>query len=475
MRISNSIKIYVERYFYHILFLITILSFIIRFKNTAYASMWSDELWSMLSVHPDNSMYDNLNLQRRDQPPLYFIILKMWVILFGYNDFSARILSVILGSISVFVIGYINRNVFNKQIALLSAFITAFSYTHIYYSLEARFYSLLFLLVTISFYTYLHIQKNRGSLYYNLVHGIICAAMILTHYFAFFVVIAYCLSDLKYFIENKFDQNKFKNIVIGYLICTIITGIWLYWSYRSMKTVNGYWLKEINLIQYFLFSFSYSDIVLAVILITAFLGFIYRYKLQNKFTLVLVLQCILVMLIPLLLSYLFFPILVIRYSYAMTPALYTLLAIGIYSSLVKLGRYRYLGLVVIIAFLTYDSINYSYLDRKALYKEPWRQMAEWIKKQPGYPGLPVYTTGIWVNGRFTIDYYLPECKVKNLLWDSSGISKLGTFYLVETNGHDRIPIQMKKSIEANYDKREINFGFPENGKGGLITEYRFKK
>jgi hypothetical protein len=159
----------------------------------------------------------------------------------------------------------------------------------------------------------------------------------------------------------------------------------------------------------------------------------------------------------------------------MTPALYTLLAIGIYSSLVKLGRYRYLGLVVIIAFLTYDSINYSYLDRKALYKEPWRQMAEWIKKQPGYPGLPVYTTGIWVNGRFTIDYYLPECKVKNLLWDSSGISKLGTFYLVETNGHDRIPIQMKKSIEANYDKREINFGFPENGKGGLITEYRFKK
>ena len=100
----------------------------------------------MLSIHPSNSIYEILYMQRKDQPPLYFLLLKFWTFVFGYNDYSARLLSIIIGSAGIYAIGTVNNYLFNKKVALFSAFIVAFNFRQIEYSLEARFYGLLFLL-----------------------------------------------------------------------------------------------------------------------------------------------------------------------------------------------------------------------------------------------------------------------------------------------------------------------------------------
>ena len=55
-----------QTHFQKFLIGITVLALLVRLVNITYASLWSDELYSMLSVHPDNSFYEMLLLQRRD-------------------------------------------------------------------------------------------------------------------------------------------------------------------------------------------------------------------------------------------------------------------------------------------------------------------------------------------------------------------------------------------------------------------------
>lgn len=471
---STSIKpadSFLERNFLSILIGITLLSFIIRAFNCTYASMWSDELYSMLSVHPENSLYDTLLLQRRDQPPFYFVILKFWVGLFGYNDLSARMLSVVTGTAAVFVIGWVNSKIFNVRVGLIVAFMVAFNITQIYFSIEARFYAQVFLLVACSFYTYWLTTKEKSSWLIHIIHGAFCAAIILTHHFGAFVVLVYGLFDLYDLVHAKFKWSLFRLKAAGYLLTLFITGLWFYWSLTAIQTVHDYWLKVIDVKAYLLYNLNYYVISLIVLLGIAFYGLIRSAAFKERFSKVLLAQIMLVTAVPLVFSYVKFPILVDRYSFAMAPAIYTLIAIGLAATLERIKNYRVVAGAVLCLLLVADGFYYSFINRPALLKEPWREMAAWIKKEPGFPNIPIYTTGIVVNNRFTIDYYLPEKRVVNILWDSSQIRKLDRFYLVETNSHDRLPTEFKHNLDSLFQKKEVFIGLPEYGKGGTITIY----
>lgn len=462
---------FIERNFIAILTGITFLSFVIRAFNSTYASMWSDELYSMLSVHPENSLYDTLLLQRRDQPPLYFVVLKFWVTLFGYNDLSARMLSVTTGAAAVFVIGWVNKKIFNPKVGLLTAFMVAFNITQIYFSIEARFYAQILLLVCCSFYTYWLTTKENSSWFIHLIHGGLCGAIILTHHFGAFVVLVYGLFDLYDLANAKFRWSLFRLKAAGYLVTLLITGLWFYWSLTAIQTVHDYWLKTIDLKAYLLYNLNYYFISLIVLLALAIYGLIRSAAFRQRFPKVLLAQIVLVTAVPLLFSYIKFPILVDRYSFAMAPAIYTLTAIGLVAAVDYLKNYRVVAGAALCFLLLADGVYYSFINRPALLKEPWREMAAWIKKEPGFPDIPIYTTGIIVNNRFTIDYYLPEKRVVNILWDSSQIRKLNRFYLVETNSHDRLPKVFKENLDSLFQKKEIFIGLPEYGKGGTITIY----
>lgn len=467
----KSADSFFERNFLSTLTGITLLSFIIRAFNCTYASMWSDELYSMLSVHPDNSLYDILLLQRRDQPPLYFVILKLWVTVFGYNDLSARMLSVITGSAAVFVIGWVNRKIFNVQVGLITAFLVAFNITQIYFSIEARFYVMVFLLVACSFYTYWLTTKEKSSWFIHIIHGGFCAAIILTHHFGAFVVLVYGLFDLYDLVTVKFKWSMFRLKAAGYLLTLFITGLWFYWSLTAIQTVHDYWLKVIDAKAYLLYNLNYYIISLIVLLGLAFYGLIRSAAFKERFSRILLAQIVLVTAVPLVFSYVKFPILVDRYSFAMAPAIYTLIAIGLVAALERIKNYRVIAGTILCFLLIADGVYYSFINRSTLLKEPWREMAAWIKKESGFPNIPIYTTGIIVNNRFTIDYYLPEKRVVNILWDSSQIRNLDRFYLIETNSHDRLPKDFKQNLDSLFQKREVFIGLPEYGKGGIITIY----
>lgn len=92
-------------------------------------------------------------------PPLYHVILRAWILVFGSSEIAVRIPSVILGVGTVFVIYLIAKKLFEKKTALIAATLIATAPLHIYYSQEARMYMLAAFLATLSVYFFISILE----------------------------------------------------------------------------------------------------------------------------------------------------------------------------------------------------------------------------------------------------------------------------------------------------------------------------
>lgn len=454
---------------------LTVIAFLLRVINITYASLWSDELYSMLSVHPDNSWYEVLYMQRKDQPPVYFVLLSYWTKVFGFNDVSARALSVIIGTASVFAIGFVNGKLFNARVGLLSAFITAFGFAQIEHSLEARFYGLLFLFVSISIYTYsLTRSNNKHKFLVHAFHGAVCGTIILTHHFGAMVVMAYGLFDLVLLFKKRFQLTELWYKAVTWFSAVLVLAPWVWFSYSSVQEVRTYWLKIIDIPAYLLYNIRYSTVLIVLILLLAVAGYILaKIKVKEMISLFIV-QILLVTIIPVVFSYMLFPILVPRYSFAMGPAIFTLLSIGLVAFAERITRYKIAVWLFILFLLSFDGINVSLFNKEPLRKEPWREMAQWLRQQPDLQSTALYSVGYQLKKRFTLDYYLPEKKAVHMQVDTAGLSLVKRFYLVETNGHDVLKKNEKDYLKSKYEYKEVFFGYPVGGQGGTITIFTAK-
>jgi uncharacterized membrane protein len=456
--------------YYVVLILITLVAFVLRVINITYASLWSDELYSMLSVHPENSLYELLYMQRKDQPPLYFVLLRYWTMLFGFNDLGARSLSVMLGTLSVFAIGFTGRSVMNAKTGLVAAFITSFGFVQIEYSLEVRFYALLFLLVTCSLYTYWLISKRKPALFIYVIHAGLCASIILTHHFGALVVLGYLVFDAWQLVKERFQRILVIHSAVIWITMSVILAPWILFVYSSVSEgVRGFWLKEIDIPSYLLYDIQYNTIMLMIILSISLCGLNFLNMKKERMLKLLLIQVLLVIMVPILISYIFFPILVPRYALTMAPPVYLLLASGIVAFSDRFKEFRVYIILFMAVVLSYDGIKASFIDKDPLRKEPWREMAQWLRSQPDFPTTPLYSTGYQLKKRFTIDYYLPEKKAINIRIDTSGLAEQKRFYLVETNAHDVLPSNEKEYLKSLFNSEEIKFGKQANGKGGTIT------
>ena len=94
-------------------------------------------------------------------PPLYYLTLKLWTLPFGVNEFSARSLSIVAALATIYFTYLIGKTYFEKNTGLMAAILLAVAPLHIYYSQEARMYSLQTLFVTMSVYFFVKLTKKH--------------------------------------------------------------------------------------------------------------------------------------------------------------------------------------------------------------------------------------------------------------------------------------------------------------------------
>lgn len=104
-------------------------------------SLWLDEATSVLVARDFSFSQILTSFSPGDfHPPLYYLMLKIWVSLFGSGEVAARAMSVLFGVGTVYIIYLIGKKLFDKKIGLFSALLLATAPLHIYYSQEARMY-----------------------------------------------------------------------------------------------------------------------------------------------------------------------------------------------------------------------------------------------------------------------------------------------------------------------------------------------
>jgi hypothetical protein len=111
--------------------------------------LWFDEAFSVVVARLDWPYFLHLLWWREANMSLYYLLLRVWLHL-GHSPYFIRSLSVIIAAATLPAIYWLARLLFDHRVALISAALFTFNAYDVRYSQEARSYSLLVLLATLS-------------------------------------------------------------------------------------------------------------------------------------------------------------------------------------------------------------------------------------------------------------------------------------------------------------------------------------
>jgi mannosyltransferase len=149
---TSAIVFLRERWALLTLLAIMLLGAALRFYGLSVQSLWADELSSW-----DFSQRDTLSrvirgVQSDSDPPLYFLILHFARWIFGDSEWALRLPSALAGWLCIPAIYALGRRIYSEREGIIAALFLAVLWVPIYYSQEARSYSMLILLSILTSY-----------------------------------------------------------------------------------------------------------------------------------------------------------------------------------------------------------------------------------------------------------------------------------------------------------------------------------
>lgn len=351
--------------------LIVFLSFIFRIISLNQ-SLWLDEATSALVAKMSFSDIFTKFLPGDFHPPLYYLILKFWTSVFGFSEISLRIPSVIFGIGTVYLTYLIAKKIYNNKTALVSAALIATSGLSIYYSQEARMYSLAAFLIAFLFYAYL---ENKW-----LIFSILLAMVGMTDYVSLFVLPVFLIASRK----------DWKKLLLAFIPFVLTFVFWLPTFVKQLaggfsQTGSNWWsilgvlsMKNILLIPIkfgvgrisFDNQYLYATIALFVLSLFGYLLISAGLAIKNKSGVVW-LWLIVPVCVGILLSFKIPTLSYFRFLFIL-PAFYILISSG----LEKIEKYRNLFLILAICINIFSSG--IYLFNPKFHREDWRSAAATI-------------------------------------------------------------------------------------------------
>jgi uncharacterized membrane protein len=120
-------------------------------------------------------------LKRNVHLPLYFYIIHYWVGWFGNSEWILRFPSALFGALTAMMIFLLGKELFNSFIGLASSVLLALSPEQIYFSQQARMYTLLAFLMVSATYAII-LAARRTSNWPYVFFAVLSIAGLYTHY-----------------------------------------------------------------------------------------------------------------------------------------------------------------------------------------------------------------------------------------------------------------------------------------------------
>ncbi len=404
-----------------------------------YQSLWYDEGFSVYVARM--SLGEITAHTARDiHPPFYYYLLHFWLLIVGSTEFTLRFLSLVFGVLTVPLIYAVGKRLLGRASGLLAAGLVAISPLFLWYSQEARMYTLVTFLCLLSTYLLLRVmdaQAKRALLWTAYVLSSVVAAY--AHFYAFFVLAFQVLFLLCWWAlwSRGRVRQRWPALVSG-LICQLaVLGGYLPWSGFVLQRYGAdvsYWagtLKVSEVLRKTLITFSTGHSVLEAIAQPIALGYLLVLS-AGLVILVLIragaratpgadeaapsamLQCWPRLTLFSLLLYLGLPVLLLllvsyqrpkfhpRYLMLASPAFFLLISGGIAGLLAvarsNAGRRRVGGLASACVFLSFIVLTSAYAVYNAYFdidflKDDFRSAARYIEEHKGDNEVVILSSG----------------------------------------------------------------------------------
>ncbi|HNV70643.1 MAG TPA: glycosyltransferase family 39 protein, partial [Candidatus Ozemobacteraceae bacterium] len=120
-----------------------LVSLVLRLYRIGEESLWLDEIETVRLVQLPFGEMMNYIVHADSHPPLYSLLLHLWVRIAGTSETAVRFWSAIFGCLSVWATYLTGTVIFNRRTGLIAGLLLAIAPFHVYYSQEARMYALL--------------------------------------------------------------------------------------------------------------------------------------------------------------------------------------------------------------------------------------------------------------------------------------------------------------------------------------------
>ncbi len=360
-------------------------------------SIWRDEAFSYFLSK--KNFIEIISLSLKDfTPPLYYLLLNIWIKIFGSSEIALRSLSFIFYWLTIYLMYLILNEILKINLKKSFIYLLFFLINPllIYYGLEARAYALFGFLSIFSFY--LLYKKNK---YYLPITSL----GLFTHYFMIFVVL------VQYLI---FKNKKILKAFLFFLPWLILVLINQGFNNPSFW-INSFQIKDIfnslgfvllgyeKVFSFFDNSFFFFNFILWLIIVLGYLKIKENFKNKKTFYYFFITGVIIPVFI-IIISLLIKPIFLPRYLIFSNISLLILL-ITIFNhskSLYKL----FFGVLLVV--LTVYSLNYQSLQikyrKKTDLKKTYKEIKSLLKKDD-----LVYVTSEL--DFFVAQYYINENQV----------------------------------------------------------------
>jgi mannosyltransferase len=349
-----------------------------------------------------------------NHPPLYFLLLHFVVKLVGQSEFALRFPSLAFSVLTVPLLYAVGKYLFDRGAGLLAALFGAISPLYLWYSQEARMYTMLTFLGLLSFYSLLRIltsnvKRQTSNLRYptsnlqlTIIYVLSSAAMSVTHYLSFLILLSefiVFLSFLRPSTRSEYYRARWRRVAIPVLGVLLITLPVLYYGLSVLPKGETAGLRFVSLLELLRDasnSFSLGISVEAqkvsvvhwvfrgVFLIgtLAIVWRVFRRSTPNK-----ALSALIYLLVPLLsiyfLSYVRPVYMNIRHLILASPAFYLILAVGLMTIRKEWPLVFVSCLAMMIAGSAHSTQQYFFDEKYA--KDDHRSWGEYLKAhaQPG--------------------------------------------------------------------------------------------
>jgi len=419
---------------------ILLLSLIVRLISLNQ-SLWLDEAINVTAAR-DKGLVDLITQYSLGDfhPPLYHAILHVWIKLFGSTEVIVRLPSVIFGLVTIWATYHISQKLIGSgkiklfrwrlPLNLIPSILLATSGLHLYYSQEARMYSLaamgtslafLFLIRLLPrlpslsnaiphFISYLNLKKysNTTNLWLYMFSLWI---MLMSDYLPWFLLPLFILylplpTIISFLATSPWWPFLFKQLSVGLTAATLYPG----WS----QVVGAFSLKNLGLIPLkFLIGrvsldndFSYFLLAGLPLLLVFYLIFLASKRIKTPRSLLVLSWFFVPLAIGTTLSLKISLLSYFRFLYLL-PAFYLLVTLGL-SRISQKSATKALAILLFINLVT----SASYLFLPQFHRENWRDLATWIKSQDQLDSQVVIPS---LAQAAPLNYYLDTVPIKETI------------------------------------------------------------